>query len=65
MKNVIDLDNNEYAIIDLDTGTVLGTNVVLVPIANLNDEQMEEIMSSDAAAHDYGQTHGISLNAAV
>ena len=27
----------EFVVVDLDTGTILGTNVVLVPVENLPD----------------------------
>ncbi len=51
---VIDLDPEDWAVIDLDSGTVLGTNLVLVPARNIT----EDVMSSDSAAHDCGMKHG-------
>lgn len=44
--------------IDLDTGTVLGTNLVLV---NIPDEELEDILSSDSYAREYGAEHGIPV----
>lgn len=63
-KNVIELNNGNYAVIDLDTGTVLGTNVVLVPMP-ASEEESEEILSSDSAAESYARQHGIALRAEV
>lgn len=47
-------------VIDMDTGTVLGTNlrVCLVPET---EDQMEEISSSDSAAWDYADSNGHPL----
>src|SRR5690606_14313810 len=52
----------QYAVIDLDTGTVLGTNLRLVEMP-LDPADQEEILSSDSAAHDYAQEFGIPLYA--
>ena len=29
----------EFVVVDLDTGTILGTNVVLVPVENMESDQ--------------------------
>ncbi len=58
--SVITLNPSDYFVIDLDTGTVLGTNLVLVK-APEDEETMEEITSSDSAAWDYGTQNGIPL----
>lgn len=63
-KNVIDLNNSEYAVIDLDSGTVLGTNVMLVRVPQ-DEAEWEEIISNDSVAFDYAQKNGIALTAEV
>lgn len=63
-SNVINLNNDEYAVIDLDSGTVLGTNVVLVRIPQDEDE-WERITSSDSEAWEYGTENGIALTVEV
>lgn len=45
------------ALIDLDTGTIIGTNVVLVTLPD-SEEEREELLSSDSAAIGYGQVNG-------
>ena len=62
--NINNLPAHEYAVIDLDTGTVLGTNLVLVKYPETEEEQ-DMILSSDSAAWDYGREHGIDLTAEV
>lgn len=42
-------------VIDLETGTVLGTNLVVVSVS---DEKLEELMSSDSEAQAYGKKYG-------
>lgn len=60
--NIENLDSAgaEYAVIDMDTGTVLGTNLRLVRMPQ-NEAISEEVLSSDSAAHDYAREHGVSL----
>ncbi len=62
--NVKNLDSDIYAVIDLDSGTILGTNVVLVRLPE-DEELMEEISSSDSAAWDYATENGIALTAEI
>jgi hypothetical protein len=50
--------SDNIMVIDLDTGTVLGTNLVLVYVPY---PSIEEICSSDSAAFDYGKRHGYPL----
>jgi hypothetical protein len=54
------LDDDHWAVIDMDTGTVLGTNVVLVRIPD-DEDRWDRIQSHDATAWEYGQRHGIPL----
>lgn len=63
-QNVIALNNSDYAVIDLDSGTVLGTNVVLVRIPE-DEQTWEDVTSNDSEAWEYGQEHGIPLIAEV
>lgn len=53
----------DYAVIDLDTGTVLGTNLVVVqmPDENVTPGHTELILSSDSEAWDYGNRNGLPL----
>lgn len=62
--NIHNLPAHEYVVIDLDTGTVLGTNLVLVKYPATEEEQ-DRIMSSDSAAWGYGTRNGIDLTAEV
>lgn len=62
--NVRELSNKKWAVIDLDTGTVLGTNLALVELPE-DEEQVESILSSDAEAFAYAAEHGIPLQAEV
>ena len=55
--NVGDLDVMQYNVIDMDTGTVLGTNLVCVPA----DMVTEDVLSSDSDAFDLGAAFGRSL----
>ena len=60
MENLVDLNSDDYMVIDMDTGTVLGTNLVIVPVP-ASEEEIETVSSSDSAAFDYGETYGIPL----
>lgn len=42
-------------VIDLESGTVLGTSLVTVSVS---DEKLEELMSSDSEARAYGKKYG-------
>jgi len=50
-------------VIDKDTGTVLGTNLVacLIPDEDATPGAMEEILSSDSAAWEYAEQNGVPL----
>lgn len=48
-----------FLVIDKDTGTVLGTRLVLVPTPDEDREQ--EILDSDHEAMCYAEKHGIPL----
>lgn len=50
-------------IIDLDTGTIVGTNLVIVK--NPDDDTMEEISSTDSLAIQYGNEYGVALDLPV
>lgn len=58
LARIEDLTNPQVAVIDLDTGTVLGTNLRLVHIPL---DREEEINSSDSAATEFAQQHGYTL----
>lgn len=61
--NVRDL-GGRYAVIDLDTGTVLGTNLALVELPE-DEQQLEGILSNDAEAFAFAIENGIALQADV
>jgi hypothetical protein len=58
--DVVQLDKDDWGVIDLDTGTVLGTNIVLVPVPD-DEDRWDEIQSHDATALQHGQQYGIPL----
>jgi hypothetical protein len=64
LVNVIDLNSDDYAVIDLDTGTVLGTNVALVKVTE-DAEEWESLLSSDHAAVDYAYRQGRGMFVAM
>jgi hypothetical protein len=53
--------DEHWAVIDLDSGTVLGTNIVLVPFPIHDEEWCDKITGSDADAIAYAVQHGITL----
>ena len=42
-------------VIDIDTGTVMGTNL---RVATVSDERLEELISSDSEARAYAKKYG-------
>ncbi len=58
--DMVQPDEDNWAMIDLDTGTVLGTNIVLVPVPD-DEDRWDQIQSHDATACQYGQQYGIPL----
>lgn len=61
---IAELNDAEWMVIDLTTGTVLGTNLVLVPVPK-DETELESINDSDSAAFDYGNAHGYQMFAPV
>lgn len=58
------LDSRDYMVIDMETGTVLAPErLVLVPTPS--EEDMEAIQDSDSAAEEYAREHGYVLYAPV
>lgn len=60
--DIATLDPQAYAVIDKDTGTVLGTNLALVRVDVLSESEREGIMSSDMEAVEYATQSGTSLH---
>lgn len=60
---LLDLNPDEFMVIDLDSGTVLGTNVVVcrVPDESATPGAMEDILNSDSTAHDYGMHNALPV----
>lgn len=54
--------SSDYSVIDLDTGTVLGTNLYAVPYPSTEDE-LVELSSDSEAAWDYADREGDPLSA--
>ena len=53
LRNVSELDSREWCVVDMDTGTILGTNVRLVR-AGFLDEGMSD-SEAWAAAESFGE----------
>lgn len=51
----------DYAVVDMDTGTVLNTNLRIVNMAILSAEEAEEVLSNDGYAHDFADNDGAPL----
>jgi len=47
-----------FVIVDLDSGTIIGSSAMIVDISNLSDDEVEELSSDQSAAIDYAVTHG-------
>jgi hypothetical protein len=54
------LDEGSWVVIDLDTGTVVGTNIALVRLPD-DDEWRESVLCSDTLAVAHAEQHGIPL----
>lgn len=59
--NVSDLNNDDYAVIDKDTGTVLGTNLALVRWDIVPEDTKNNVLSYSGDAMDYGEHNSIPL----
>ena len=56
-------NHSDYVFVDLDTGTVLGSNVVAVNIRELSDSDLEMLeFGNDADACDVGTRFGNPLH---
>lgn len=62
VTNIMDLNNDDYAVIDKDSGTVLGTNLALVRWSTIPEETREDMMSSDAVAWAYAGEYGTPIH---
>lgn len=60
--DIIDLNYDDYVVIDKDTGTVLGTDLALVCWNVIPEGVRADITSNDSAACDYATEHGIPLH---
>lgn len=49
LRNVQVLSSEDYVVVDLDSGTVLGTNVVLVRLSDL-DQDLVDLSDSETIA---------------
>lgn len=58
IQPIATLPSKRIMVIDLDTGTVLGTNLVLVYASEATEER---ILNSDSEAAEYGVTFGKPL----
>ena len=63
-QNLVELNSRKFAVIDMDSGTVLGTNVCLVPWPE-DEGKLESLLNSDAEAFDYATEYGIPVYADV
>lgn len=62
--DLCELPPTGWLLIDMDSGTVVGTNVVLVERPT-DDALAESILDSDMEALNYGHQHGYRLYAPV
>lgn len=62
--NVVELNHRKFAVVDMDSGTVLGTNVCLVPFPD-DEEEREALLNSDSTSFTYATEHGIPVYADV
>ena len=62
VTNIMDLNNDDYAVIDKDSGTVLGTNLALVRWSTIPEETRDDMMSSDAVAWAYAEEYGTPIH---
>ena len=60
MQNIVELSHRNFAVVDMDTGTILGTNVCLVPWPT-DPFEADEILSSDSTAFAYATEYGVPL----
>lgn len=58
MVNIQELSNTEVCVIDMETGTVLGTNLAL---AYVPSDRLDEILDSDDAAFNFAVEYGQPL----
>lgn len=56
MKALVDLNDNDYVVIDMTTGTVLGTNLVIAPVLDGGDAELLE--GGDDDIFEYGAKYG-------
>ena len=61
VTNIMDLNSDDYAVIDKDSGTVLGTDLALVPL-NITEDTREDILTSDSAALDHAHKYGTPIH---
>jgi hypothetical protein len=52
---IFDLNPEDYIVVDRDTGTVLGTNLVVIKSSNLTEDEREEISNDDSVAIEYAE----------
>lgn len=52
--------NDEYVLIDKDSGTIFGSNVVAV-LPPGDEDQWTDIVNSDSMARDYAKANGLRL----
>lgn len=57
-----DLNPDDYVVVDLDTGTVLGTNLQVVKVSHLSMEEQDEIFEAgDSEVFEYASENGKPL----
>lgn len=55
------LNNDDYVVVDLDTGTVLGTNLKAIKVSDLGMFNLEDLLSSDSIAVETAEVIGLPM----
>lgn len=58
---ILDSVTGGFSVIDMDTGTVLGTNLKIVNTGKLTEEEFEDVLSNDSIAWDIADSEGAHL----
>lgn len=61
MRKLDALSSRDFAVIDLDSGTVLGTNLRVVRVSDVSSEQWDDALSNDSDAWEIANTYGHDL----
>lgn len=52
---------DNFVVVDLDSGTIIGSNVRIIDVTDIPDWKLEELSCDQSAAWDYAMAHGIPI----